>query len=603
MRYTKKTNKLKRGFIFILVCLIITGIYSGNFTVYGSDGEYYTSNPNIRVGLIYDNGIVESFQSTSPDGFYFGMVKDNMQAIFEVFFYIKNTKITVAHIANLAKNSVGRYYYSNSNIVIGKYNIEFEKTFSDFNEAYKFINALPANTFKNPFPAYTDGNIVVRFGNFVSSDAAKSHISTVSSKSTETLKVAADSTTTAVVINPDTNDILFQYEDGANNFAAAGAVSTNLTYGKSISELSSKNTNFTTTPAGNIYAGAFIYRIKNSGVEVINLLSLDDYIKGVVPYEISPSWHEEALKAFSVAVRSYSLSSMNKHAKSGFMICNDTHCQLYLGSKRATEITNAAVDATKDIVLTYEGKIIETVYCSSSGGVTENHNDAWGGTLKYPYLTSVKVPLEKYDTPGRANSLWTNSVSPRELYEYLVGASGQSSRFKGKLNSEIAKITIDERSPMSNYIKKVTVTDKNGNSVTVQNSDTIRSSFARYANSANMDIYKSFKFKSNMIQSSSSTALQADIEAGKTYTITEYGLVKSVPLEGVLNVRSANGTYTVKSYASGSDFIFDGRGWGHGVGLSQWGMQDMAAAGVKYDEILRTFYTGASLEKITNVKK
>ena len=563
-------------------------------------GESYGSNPNMRIGLVYGDGIVESFQASAPDGFYFGSVKDSSAEVFEVFFYVKNTKIAVAHIANLAKNSVGGYYAAGNNIKVGKYAIEFEKTFSSFAEAQKFIDGL-GDAFPCPFPAYINGSIVVRFGSFSSAEAARSQMGQSAKSSPATLRLAADSNKTAVIINPETDAILFQYEDGDNNFAAAAAISADLGYGQ-ISELSSKNTGFTASPAGNIYAGALVYRIKNAGVEVICLIGLDDYIKGVIPYEIGPTWHDEALKAFSIAVRTYAMGSAHKHSASGFMLCNSAHCQLYLGSGRATGKTDAAVDATKDLVMTFENKIIEAVYHSSSGGVTENHNDAWGGALRYPYLVSVPVPFEKYAAPGRQNSLWTNSVSPKELYEYLVGASPQSSKFKGKLNSNIAKIVIEQRSPDSNYVKSVSVTDTNGNTVTVSNSDTIRSAFNRYANSANMDIYKSFKFKGYLMPASQS-ASQQDIEPGKTYIVTAGGLTKSTPGDGSLNVISASGQYSLQAYASGSEFVFDGRGWGHGVGLSQWGMQDMAEAGIASEAILKTFYTGVSIQKLTDIVK
>ena len=604
MRYLNKKNKnkSKKISVFILVLLCFSLIFTYPDKVRGENSENYSSDFNMLIGLVYNGGIVESYQTTSENGFYFGGVKENSSEKFDVFFYISNKKIAVAHIANLAKNSVGRYYSNNKDIVIGKYTIEFDKTFSSFTDAYTFINSLSKSTFLNLYPAYINGKIVVRCYDFSSAENAKAFINKVSASSPVALKVADDSNKTAVVINPDTNEIIFQYEDGNNNFAAVAASSTNLSYGKSISELSSKNTDFTTVSSGNIYSGAFVYRIKSNGVEVLNLLSLEDYIKGVLPYEISPSWHNEALKAFSIAVRTYAIASVKRHEKSGFMLCNDTHCQLFVGCKRATDATNSAVDSTKNLVLTYNNKIIETVYHSASGGFTENHNDAWGGELKYPYLVSVAVPYEKYTTPGRANSLWTNSVTPKDLYEYLTGASPHSAKFKGKLNSEIAGIIIDERSPSSNYIKKLTVTDKNGNQVTIQNSDTIRSAFGRYANSANMDIYKSFKFKSFIMQSNQ-RSVQHEIEAGKTYIITSNGLTKSTPGDGTLNVLTAKGQYYLNAYSAGNDFIFDGRGWGHGVGLSQWGMQDMAEAGMKYEEILKTFYTGVTVEKITNVKK
>jgi len=600
MRYIKKF------FSVVLVCFLAAGIFSQSqsLSVYGAETGNFTAAPNMRIGLVYGGGMVESFQTSSDTGFIFGNVQKNASDAFNVFFYIKNTNIAVSRTANLTKNSAGKYYASGSNIVIGKYNIEFDASFSNFTEAYNFIGNLPKGVFKNPFAAYINGGIAVRFGNFTSSEAAKSAISEVSASSPTALNVAAESSTTTVVINPGTNEILFQYEDGGNNFAAAAAVSSskNLSYGQSISKLTSQNTGFTNTPANNIYCGAFVYRINSRGVEVINLVSLEDYVKGVIPYEISPTWNIEALKAFSVAVRTYALKSMHNHESDGFMMCNDSHCQLFLGSGRATDYTNSAVDATKDLVAAYDNQIILAVYHSSSGGVTENHNDAWGGELKYPYLTSVRTPFEKYAEPGRTNSIWTRSASPKELYDYLVGSSSMSSKFKGRLNSEIANIIINERSPSSNYIKSVSVIDVNGNSVTIQNSDTVRSAFARYASSANMDIYKSLKFKGFTLSSKSTRAVNQEIETGKTYMLTGNGLTRSMPGDGVLNVLTASGKYTTKATVKGTNFIFDGRGWGHGVGLSQWGMEDMAELGYKYDEILKKFYTGISIENITNVK-
>ena len=612
MKYFNRNRKSKRvlrlflpALIFLIVFSVIFTYPETIFTVYGENGGgFLKSDPNLRIGLVYGSGIVESFQTSADNGYYFGSVKEGASDAFRVFFYIKNTKAAVSHIANLAKNSAGRYYASNKSIVVGKYNIEFDKTFSDFAEAYNFIGGLSKNTFKNTFPAYINGRIVVRFGSFTSADAAKAHIAAFSSSSPAALKVAADSNKTAVVINPDADEILFQYEDGGNNLAVAGAPAgyAGLVYGQSISGLSSKNTSFMTSPAGNTYPGAFIYRIYNSGVEVINLIGLEDYVKCIIPAEISPGWHDEALKAFAVTVRTFALHSVGRHGAGGFDLCNDTHCQYFLGAKRATNRTNAAVDATRDLVATYKNKTILTTYCSSTGGATENHNDAWGGALIYPYLTSVQLPFENYADPKRYNSMWTNSVSPKELYIYLVGASPHASKFKGVINSEIARIIIDERSPSSNYIKKVTVVDINGNKVTIQNSEAVRNAFYKYANSANMDILQSSIFRSYII-SSDKTAVNQDIEAGRTYIMGANGLTRSTPGDGNLYVLTASGKYSVKSYANGGDFIFDGKGWGHGVGLSQWAMQDMAELGYGYQEIVKKFYTGVTIEKITNVKE
>ena len=579
MRYI---DGIKRFSLFICLFSVF-----GFFTARADEGgNFHVPDPNMRIGLVFGSGTVASFQTSSDTGFIFGRVEDNSSEKFDVFFYTAAKKIKISRAA-------------------GRYNIEFTETFANFASAYKFIEELPKDAFKNAFPAYADRNIVVRCGNFSSAEAAKSHISSVSGKSPAALVVAASSSTAAVVTNPNTDAIIFWFEDSGSDFAAGAALpsSKNAAYGQSIYELSSRTTGFTTTPANNLNIGVFIYNITGAGVEVINLISLEEYVKGIVPYEVSPNWHDEALKAFSIAARTYALKSVNRHAGAGFMLCNSVHCQLYIGSRRATQKTNAAVDATKDLVLVYNGKIIEAVYHASSGGMTENHNDAWGGEMKEPYLASAAVPYEKYADPDRENSFWTNTVSPRELYLYLVGESPQAAKFKGIINSEIAKIIINERSPSSNYIKSVTVTDKNGNSVTIRNSDTIRSAFVKYANSANMDIYKSSKFSCCIISGKNEKALSGDIQTGVTHILASNGPTKAVPGDGIVYVLTNNGAYTVKAYSTGTDFVFDGKGWGHGVGLSQWGAQDMAEAGFKYEEILSRFYKGAVIEKIEKIEK
>lgn len=594
--------------VIIISLLICLGVSDNKvYKVYANEneningGEYYQSNPNFRIGLVFGSGMVESFQTSAANGFAIGTVKVSASDYFTSFCYIKNTKISVSHMANLSKNAAGRYYANNKNIVVGKYSLEFEQTFSNFAEAYNFINTVPAAL--NMFPAYINNKIVVRLGDFSSAENANAYISKVQGYG---LSVTSDSANTAVVINPETDEILFEFYDGDNNLAITAALAAdiqNIAYGRKIAELSMKTTDLMATSANNTYSGAFVYRINSSGVEVIGLMSLEDYVKGVVPNEISPSWEKEALKAFAIAARTYALNSGNRHESDGFMLCNETHCQLYSGLKNATNDTNNAVDETKDLVITYNNEPIIAVYHSSSGGVTENHNDAWGGTLRYPYLVSVPLPFEKYTDPSHKNALWTKSASPSELFEYLTQISSYSSLFKGKLTSSVASIRINQRSPGSNYIKSITVTDTSGHSVTVEKSDSVRAALSRYANSANMDIYKSFKFKSVVMSALSGSTYSQDIEAGKTYIATGNGVTKSTPGDGTLSVLSGNGLLSVKAYASGNDFIFDGKGWGHGVGMSQWAVQDLAELGYKYEDIIKTFYTGVSIDNITNLKR
>ena len=84
-----------------------------------------------------------------------------------------------------------------------------------------------------------------------------------------------------------------------------------------------------------------------AGWQSFNDVPLEDYIKGVVPYEMSPSWHKEALKAQAVCARSYADGQKERHKNNGFDVCSTTHCQVYHGIGRATANSNAAVEETR----------------------------------------------------------------------------------------------------------------------------------------------------------------------------------------------------------------------------------------------------------------
>jgi len=145
----------------------------------------------------------------------------------------------------------------------------------------------------------------------------------------------------------------------------------------------------------------------------------------------------------------------------------------------------------------------------------------------------------------------------------------------------------------------VSVIDINGNSVTINNSDAVRSAFSRYANSANMDIFKPGRFRAFI--TSAAGVINQDIESGQTYIMSANGLTQAAPER--LAFISADGLNIAQAYETGSNFVFSGRGWGHGVGMSQWAAQDMALLGYGYEEIIKAFYTGVSVSRLTGVAR
>ena len=132
-----------------------------------------------------------------------------------------------------------------------------------------------------------------------------------------------------------------------------------------------------------------IHIINNNGnMTVINDVGIEDYVRGVTPAEMPSSWNMEALKAQAIAVRSYAIANLGKHASQGFDLLDSTMDQVYNGVLAETSATNKAVEETKGLVLTYNNKIISTMYSASAGGQTKSALQAWGNDI--PYLQSVK---------------------------------------------------------------------------------------------------------------------------------------------------------------------------------------------------------------------
>lgn len=135
------------------------------------------------------------------------------------------------------------------------------------------------------------------------------------------------------------------------------------------------------------YLGSFSFIPESSKyVRPINEVYIEDYLKGVVPFEMMASWNKEALKAQAVAARTYALSYLNR-------VIDDTiNYQVYAGYSWNPSST-AAVDETKGEVLKSNGRLISAVFSASNGGKTESNVNVWG-TAAVPYLTIKADPFD-----------------------------------------------------------------------------------------------------------------------------------------------------------------------------------------------------------------
>ena len=283
-------------------------------------------------------------------------------------------------------------------------------------------------------------------------------------------------------------------------------------------------------------------------ISVVNYVGVEDYVKGVMPYEFDTEWPAETLKAAAVTVRSYAMAEdWSTYSRYGFDLINNTSSQVYHGrgvsySDSYFAASDAAVDATRNVYLTYSSggtnKICTAFYSSCDGGATENASNIWGGS--YSYLIGKKDPYEAPIAAYAPN--YTKSITNSRTGSVMSSLAQRA----GLGSTTIAKngIRIDTY-PATGNVRSITLTGDNGRTVTLgQNT-----SFGR------LDFLSAFGFTAYSYR----------------YTVT---------------------------YDEVSDtFTCTRSGWGHNIGMSQWGAYAMARYYNKsYQDILGFYFDGTHLQ-------
>lgn len=204
---------------------------------------------------------------------------------------------------------------------------------------------------------------------------------------------------------------------------------------------------------GRRYRGALELRHKSGGLTAVNIVPVDDYLRSVVPEEMPTDWPAEALKAQSVAARSFALKSRGRHAAEGYDLCTTTHCQLYKGIASEKTASTAAVRATRGEVLTYGGQPIEALFHTDSGGMTESSEDVWGSHV--PYLRAVR------DTP-LGTMPWTKTMSTADLEKKLAAKGHAIGRLRAIELTPLAVGRAAKDRTASGRVKAMTVTGTKG---------------------------------------------------------------------------------------------------------------------------------------------
>jgi len=500
----------------------------------------------VKIGLYYGgNALAEpQLQNFVGEGYEFGYFDSDNE--FESIYSVENIKLLMK--------------------VDKSYNIAVDELYDDIDEAEDDIATLK-KTGKVVFPAYIDGKIQIRIGNYASVDEAEEDIEVVEKKAKKLeFKVVKPDSNTISVTDTDSKEILFEYTKDEYNLGImpmAGKKEIAQTWFKQLK-----------------YYGGFEYIINGSNISVINNVKLCDYIKGVIPYEISPSWPVEAQKAQALCAKNYTLRSLNRHASSGFSLCNTTHCQVYKGTSNATATSDEAVEDVIDKSIYYNGELAETYYYSSNGGASENSENVW--TSAIPYLVGVEDEFENDSIP---NWSYESKVTLKDLQNLLT-----SKGYKiGPLKSVSTELT-----EMGNMYK-VIFTDTAGKQVVVSK-DSARSLFSKYVRSMRFNIYPEGGVAEIKIIALGDK--KKEIKASN-YVISEDGdktKIKDIKKASILTSKGIKKINNTTTSGSSDTYIIKGTGYGHNVGMSQWGAKIMADEGYEYDEILKYYFTGVEIK-------
>ena len=527
-----------------------------------------TENQIIRVGLAYSNGALPfaGLENEVGNGFQLGYFNTDYELI--PLAQTDERQITMLKTQNLYLSN-GTYYTappSGSYTTIGCYHVELPGSYPDFASAKQ-----AASQTEGGFPAYIMGNFVVRVGAYGTKAEAEARQAELGISGTS---VKGTSTNGVSVVKTGTADILLQFDGGSD--CSLGVLPSTEGGQKAVTGFQ-----------GNRYYGGFQFQRFSGNLNVVNFVDLEDYIKGVLPYEMSASWPIEALKAQAICARNYATLNRGKHSAYGFDMCSNVDCQTYYGLGRADENTDRAVDETAGEYLRYQNELAETFYFSSDGGATEDVYNVWGSN--YPYLKGVEDPYEALVADRISNYEWSTTFTADELTERLNS--------KGYDCGKIVKFEVTSRSALGN-VTAITFTDEAGQTVYLTRE--------RVRTVLNLRSQRYQVFTDG--QASSGSGDQSYVITGGStvsginglYAISGSGTLGTVTEETPYaatgsGVEALTGTGAAGDGGSGSTFTITGTGWGHHVGMSQWGAYAMAQQGLNYKDILTFYFTGTTV--------
>ncbi len=694
----KKQKKLRldgkfwtRFLVAILTLSMLAGtfyyilVFTLNNSRVDAASEVDSEDLLVRIALVYTSSVTVDYKTVTDCGFSLGYNDSD-----NVFTEVTTTDVKTLHIAcnrNLVMKS-GRYQLASNaaSAEVGSYFLRMKYEGDELDNLLQEASELLPDY--NVFSGLYDGKTYIMIGDFTteqSANIALNDIKSIYPPKTDTVpsdtsvketdagsvtspsdtdslsesdttapivpepedlirtlikdaEIAEPSKTAVVSINPDTNKVVWVFDDTSNK-TKMGAKA--LQIGSSYSYI--KGYIDTTLRIYDDVLECFVYdKDGYYGISVINVLPIEKYIGGVIPYEISNQWPKETLKAFAIVVRSYTIANLGRHKSSyNADLCCTANCQVYKGFASTNSRVKEAIEETKGLVATYNGSLCSTFYSSSTGGCTANVSEVWGSSQKvYGYLAAVGTPWEKYTKYG--NGSWTSSATGNQLFERLE-ASGYTA-----LTGAVTKIEITKFGENSSYVYSIKFYDAAGHTVTVSQINKVKSLLSPYVKSGNFVVAKAgekvtrnnytmlgfggtnneetigINIKTNPhdflvtgrqnFSVITSNGVNTFEDSDSEYVATSGGIlefnmsncldsqyyptitgINGEKLPDILNLDTIVETETLTAQGTSGSFVFIGRGWGHGVGLSQWGTKDLGDLGYDYETIIKAYYSNIDI--------
>ncbi len=326
---------------------------------------------------------------------------------------------------------------------------------------------------------------------------------------------------------------------------------------------------------GRAYRGTLdLTRDDEGDMIIVNQVDTASYLASVIGSEEPTTWMPEALAAQAIAARTYLATHLARH--DNYDIEGDTRDQEYDGLAGEATSTVRAVDRTAGLIATYNGRPIEALYSANAGGMTEDSENVYANAL--PYLRSVPSPADEIaqaSSWGHTSWQWTTEFTAPQLRSY-IGARG-----------------IDVGDPERIELTRLTGTGR------VLSAKIVGSSGSRDIGKDAPRYY--FGLRSTLFNVTTHPEETEYVEASNAERVRQLEFLGATVVRTfTMNVKDPDrAAHTLRvlgwQYRLPARFVFTGKGYGHGVGMSQWGAQGMALGGKSAEEILRHYYLGIEI--------